>query len=586
MSTTAPEHVDTRPNVDPLAEMPTFKPAGNSSSSGRGRKVMFAVLIVCGVGLLFGAVSTMLGEMSTSDQPLVLYTVRRGDLPIIVTESGELESQKKTRIKCELESVSFDRGSNNGTQILSIVPNGTFVKEGELLVEFDKAAVQERLDQQVLTTEKALLGYSQAVVKYENQITQNETLLEEAKLQVKLAELALKQFEDESGGTFQLSLQDVELAIQQAQAERLIAATDLRGFEELYKLGYKSKGDLASAQLKSLGADRKLAREISDRKMKVEYEYLKTKLELEGKHATAGRSLLQVERDNKSMLEQARASRDSAERTLNKEKEREAKFGAQIEKCTIYAPHDGMATYAPPSRYSPSIHEGAMIRQRQDILTLPVLSSMQVETSVHEAMLDQIKEGLPVTIKVEASGDRQFRGSVKSVAVLAERGEWHSSSIKVYKTIVTIDEKVDSLKPGMTAVVDIHVDRLKDVISVPVQAIVQIGGDSWIYVQSGSTVERRLVVPGRTNDKFVEIKEGLKEGEQVALNPMSIVDESTERENAISPEGDAEEIDFEGTKQEADAKPEEDAERKPKAAGGAGQRKPRKEARGGSVGSA
>ena len=142
---------------------------------------------------MFVGIATIVSDLGGADSTFVLYTVQRGELPIVVTESGDLESQKKTKIVCEVESVSFERSSSSGTQILSIVPDGTFVKENDLLVELDSAPLEERVDTQTLATEKASLEQVQASVKYDNQITQNETLLEEAKLQVELADLALKQ---------------------------------------------------------------------------------------------------------------------------------------------------------------------------------------------------------------------------------------------------------------------------------------------------------------------------------------------------------------------------------------------------------
>jgi HlyD family secretion protein len=541
LSTTTPQSIAEQGQTErPGGESIYGGEGSESSSSSRGKTIVRILLTIGAIGLLFVGIATIVSDLGSVDSTFVLYTVQRSDLPIVVTESGDLESQKKTKIICEVESVSFGRSSSSGTQILSIVPDGTFVKADDLLVELDSAPLQERLDTQTLATEKAALDQLQATVKYDNQITQNETLLEEAKLQVELADLALKQFEDESGGTFQLSLQDTELAIQQAQAERLIAATDLRGFEELYKLGYKSKGDLAGAQLKSLGADRKLAREISDRKMKVEYEYIKTNLELKGASATAKRSLIQVERDNKAQLQQALAARDTATRSLKKEEERLKKYTAQLDKCKIYAPHNGMVTYAMENRRSTTsdISEGAIVRQRQVLINLPDLSLMQVKTSVHETVQDQITPGMSVTVKVEAAGNQTFRGTVKSVGVLPERGNYFNSDIKVYTTIVTIDEEVDLLKPGMTAVADIHVDLLKDVLTVPVQAIVQIGDESWCYVSAGSNVERRPVEVGQTNDKFVEIKSGLAAGEQIVLNTGAIMDESGDSSSKASDEGD------------------------------------------------
>jgi len=94
----------------------------------------------------------------------------------------------------------------------------------------------------------------------------------------------------------------------------------------------------------------------------------------------------------------------------------------------------------------------------------------------------------------------------------------------------------------MTAVVEVHVARLEDVLSVPVQAIVQRGRQTWCYTQGSGGVERIPVELGRTNDKFVQIRSGLNDGDRVVLNPMSIFDDSTDsifgQESPLEFEGD------------------------------------------------
>jgi hypothetical protein len=150
---------------------------------------------------------------------------------------------------------------------------------------------------------------------------------------------------------------------------------------------------------------------------------------------------------------------------------------------------------------------------------------MQVSTAVHESVLDQVHAGLKAIIRVDAFPERSYAGTVKSVAVLPDQGGWFSSDTKVYQTVVTIDEKVKQLKPGMTAVVEIDVEKLPSVLSVPIQAIVQRGSSNWCYVKAQSDLQRREIRLGKTNDKFVEIVEGISEGEVVVLNPMSLVEE-------------------------------------------------------------
>ncbi|MEZ6119882.1 MAG: efflux RND transporter periplasmic adaptor subunit [Pirellulaceae bacterium] len=456
------------------------------------------------------------------DQMLIYHTVQRGDLEIEVTERGNLESQDEVRVVCEVDDVRGD--GINGTPILWIIENGASVKEGDLIVELDSAPHQDRLDDQTLDVEQARAEAIQARVAYENRKTQNETNLAEAKLQVELAELALKQFGDEDGGTFQIELQDVKLQVQEAEAGLLIEKNNLRGVEQLYKLGYRSGAEVAQARLNTLRSERQLATSISRHKELIEYQYKKMSMELEGKLASARRSLEQIARDNEAELEQARARMESAEERFRKEQELFERFAGDVENCKIYAPQDGMIAYATgESRWHrEEIRAGAPVRPQQAILTIPNLRRMQVKTLIHESVLDKIQKGQPATITVDAFPDKRYVGSVQSVAVLPDQGGWLSSDTKVYETVVQIDEDVQMLKPGMTAVVQIHVDHLQNVLTVPIQSIVQVQGDSWCFAQSGNGIERRAVTLADTDDKFVVVDSGLQEHEVVVLNPKAI----------------------------------------------------------------
>ena len=93
----------------------------------------------------------------------------------MVTERGNLEAQRETPIRCEVESLSRDASGNYGTQIIFIVPNGSAVKEGDLLVELDSAGLREKLDEQVLRDQKSQSSLVQATARYDNQILQNQT---------------------------------------------------------------------------------------------------------------------------------------------------------------------------------------------------------------------------------------------------------------------------------------------------------------------------------------------------------------------------------------------------------------------------
>jgi len=523
-----------------------------SRSAALRKKIALGGLLAAAGLLLIVAVVTLSSDFGGPEHPLIYYRVTRGDLPITVTERGNLESQDNVKVICEVDDIDGD--GIHGTPIIFIVPNGSSVKEGELLVQLESSKHQERVDRQVLDKEKALAEKIKTAAQHKNQITQNETTLAAAVLKVELARLELEMYQDEKKGTYQLEVEeinrlidDINNQILEAQTSLELKKNDLRGIESLFKLGYKGKSELDRSRLEYLQAEslyearlNKLDTQMATLEKKRIYEKPMQIMTLEGAFETAERNRAQVVLDNAALLEQAKAAMDAAEEALKKEEERLTRYQEQLANCEILAPTDGMVAYATgASRWNQEVRQGAPVTPRQHIISLPNLKKMQVKTAVHESVLDEVKAGLPATIRVDAFPERSYRGSILSVAVLPDQGGWMSSDTKVYKTTVTVDEEVQQLKPGMTAVVEIHVDRLKDVLSVPVQAVVQIGSESWCYVGDGGSVERRVVQLGRTNTKFVEIREGLVEGDRVVLNPMAIVDEAQQEEQSISPEGDS-----------------------------------------------
>jgi RND family efflux transporter MFP subunit len=438
------------------------------------------------------------------------------------------------------------------------VPNGSAVKAGDLLVELDSASIRDRLDVQTLSVQRAVSSRIQAQVKYENQITQNQTLEAAARLKLELAKLQLESYMDDESGEYKLAQDEIDRVIDEAKNQILEAKsalelqkTERSGIQTLFELGYRGKSDLDQSVFKYLQAEdrlsaamNRLATTQASRKQLEKYvKEMKVKT-LQGEVDTADRNVQQVLRDNTSLLEQALAAKHEAESTEAKEKERLAKLEQQLERCKIFAPHDGMVVYAREGRYSSDteIAEGVTVRERQQIISLPDLSRMQVKTQIHEAVLDQIHPGLPVTIRVDAFPNRRYIGVVEDVAVVPTSSGWSGNTVKTYDCIVRIPERVENLKPGMTAVVDIHADRIRNVLTVPVQAVFQIDKDHWCYVNQESGLEKRKVDLGRSNDKFVHIVDGVAMNDRVVLNPMSLWEATESTQTEIAPDADAPEM--------------------------------------------
>ncbi len=181
-----------------------------------------------------------------------------------------------------------------------------------------------------------------------------------------------------------------------------------------------------------------------------------------------------------------------------------------------------MAAPTTTSRYwdDERIREGATVRERQVILTIPDLSRMIIKVKIHEGYIKKIQKGQKARVTVDAFADKLLAGEVTKVAVLPDsQNRWMNPDLKVYLTTISVEGAHDWVKPGMSTKVEILVNRIEDCIYVPVQAISPDGDKQVCYVSRGPKPERREVRTGEFNDEFIEIKAGLKEGELVLLRP-------------------------------------------------------------------
>ncbi len=506
------------------------------------RKWFLISLAAAGAIASVWAISSLQSGQSVSNKSLVMYTVQSRDLPITVIERGNLESQSNVRILCEVDDVRND--GVYGTPLVWIIPNGSSVKQGDLLAEFDSTAILTELDQQVLDTERSKAEFMQADANLKNQEIENQTAKDKADLDVKLAKLDLDMYQDKDKGTHRLAVEAINRLIDDVNNEILTAEMNLTlrrnekvGIESLFKLGYAGKSEKDRSVLSYLQAEGDYAAKLNKMKTqlasleKIErYEYQMQMLTLEGKLKTSEQNLKQVLLTNSAKLEQAKGILAARHESLKKEEELLARFKNQLAKCKVLAPADGMVTYA--SDRDMEIREGAAIRKSQHFMSLPNLTQMQVQVSVHESVLDRVRVGQEATISIDAFADRRYKGKVKSVAVLPEQNYYYGSDTKVYRALVTIEEDVAQLKPGMTAVAEIHVDLLENVNAVPVQAIVQRDGKNWLYVEDGQSVLHRDITLGPSNDLYVSVSAGIQPGERVVLNPTELIETS---DNADAP---------------------------------------------------
>jgi multidrug efflux pump subunit AcrA (membrane-fusion protein) len=159
-----------------------------------------------------------------------------------------------------------------------------------------------------------------------------------------------------------------------------------------------------------------------------------------------------------------------------------------------------------------------------------------VNAKVREAVVHQISPGLRARIKVDAFPEAELTGAVIAVAPRPDPAtlRFRGPDTKVYSTLVEIEKAPPGLRPGMTAEVDILVTELDNVLSVPIEAVLNFDGKDHVAVKKpDGGIEWREVTLGAANETLVEVRKGLESGQSVALNPLALMSEEEKREKKI-----------------------------------------------------
>ena len=98
------------------------------------------------------------------------YTFRyvsRADLSPVLNAPGRVESTNRTVIKCELENIAGGASGSGSSTLLTLLPEGTLVKEGDVLATLDKSTTEEMYNQQTITVEQAKASHLQAQLNHQ-----------------------------------------------------------------------------------------------------------------------------------------------------------------------------------------------------------------------------------------------------------------------------------------------------------------------------------------------------------------------------------------------------------------------------------
>ena len=186
-----------------------------------------------------------------------------------------------------------------------------------------------------------------------------------------------------------------------------------------------------------------------------------------------------------------------------------------IEKMNIRAPQDGIVVYR--SNYRDEKKKvGDSVWFGEVVLALPDLTEMKGDGFVDEADGGPVKEGQPVTIRLEARSDFDLRGKVARIGRTVKQRSWRTP-LKGYRVEIAL-ERTDPtfMRPAMRFRGEVETGRIPGVLLAPRDAVFLRDDGSAVWVRRAFGWREVKVGLGRSNRTQVEVVSGLAEGDRIS----------------------------------------------------------------------
>jgi HlyD family secretion protein len=453
------------------------------------------IIIVVGTILVLGAiiVAGVFGRRNDEVEVQAAKIERRALLESKVTANGEVRPIKYFDITAEVPGRVTDVYVNEGQP----------VKRGEMLLRVDPTQLA------------ATSSFQEAAVR-----------ASEAETQTQIAALAAA---ENAVNTARAQLNTSKADLDKAKVEQVNADIELKRAADLLEAGIetRSKYDAAKMRFDSAVAS------VNAAKARVE------------------QSDVQV-RDAEIRVKQANASLNSSKARVEQQRANLNQAADQLKKTTQYAPIDGVVA-------GPIVKVGTFALANFSSTPLLLIADMtviNVEVRVDETDIANVALGQKAKVKVDALGDKELDGEIVETAAWAQNRAGQTTAqaaaaanqeAKDFKVVVRLinltEETRKRLKPGMSATAVITTDRRENVVAVPLQALVerdpqQIGQGGGNPAGNNQTQnpkdkkpikgvftiqnEKSVFVPvetGITGENDIEIKSGLKEGQEIVTGP-------------------------------------------------------------------
>ncbi len=494
--------------------------------------VLALVLIMIGAGA-----KTFLSSKKTVSQKTV--TAKKGDLSLTVSGSGQVSSTNESKLNAEVsakvKNVYFKVGDT--------------VKAGDVIVELDDKDVKTSvansingLEQSQVSAQSSYRNYNDLTIRapYSGQVAKiniNQgdkisaggtvlTISDTSKLKVLLSynsndasKISVGQSADVYLTSLMESIKGVVTYISNQPATTASGGLIYTVEIQMDNPGAVSEGTTVSADVSTgagtvtsigTGTVAYVNKQAVTSTTGGTIQNISVK---ENQKVTSGEVLVTIKNDDVA------TAKDIASLKIAASQNQVEASMIQSSKYKIVAPYDGTITKI---NYDP----GDSVNLGSEIAIVSNPNAMQLDINVDELDIGSIAIGEKANITLDAiseSSEAPMQGEVIKVGLAGTT----TNGVTTYPVTIKFDGDVSKLKSGMNASADILVSTMKDVVYLPVEAVTNSGGKSYVWIKDSSKASsnqgyytnavKKEIKTGNKTNKYIAIESGLKEGEVVII---------------------------------------------------------------------
>ncbi len=405
------------------------------------------------------------------------------------------------------------------TNILTIVPEGTWVQEGDVVCVMDSAEIEEYARAREVLLIKYRGRLDSALHDETMLASQSDRLLTAADYRYQTAKRELGEYQD---GTLPQTLDEMEQNLSVLTAQTRSAADGVQRSERMWAMGLINGQAMSKESLNLLQMQQKHDQLSSKLNLLINFTSRRNNLRLEYTANNALRNVARTELKNSLAATKARLTTLSYERTMRIYERYYRLAMDSIEACTLRAPCDGQVMHGNSwylrSRGITQIQEGARVRRLQKVFEIPDRNRVKVSVPIDEALIYSVEQGMPVTVIPVGFDDVEIAGRIATIARYPRVRSSYTPSVKDYWLNIELlptpeQSAVLTLKADVN--VRLTLSEQPNALQIPRDAVTGVAGHNFVYVFDGTELIPRAVELGEANDGYVCVVDGLAAGEQL-----------------------------------------------------------------------